>query len=33
MRNVMLRHFIITYTIYFIGWIIVLAIYADSFDY
>jgi hypothetical protein len=33
MRNVLLRHFIITYTFYVITWIIVVFIMSDRFEY
>lgn len=33
MRNVLLRHFVITYTVYLITWLIVLILYAEKFEY
>jgi len=33
MRNVLLRHYIITYTVYMITWFIVLGFSAKEFEY
>lgn len=33
MRNILLRHFILTYTIYMIAWIFAVALLSDEFSY
>jgi hypothetical protein len=33
MRNVLLRHFIITYTVYLITWFVVILLLAETFEY
>lgn len=33
MRNVLLRHFVITYTVYMITWLIVVTFLAEAFEY
>jgi hypothetical protein len=33
MRNVLLRHFIITYTIYMLAWIFVVTLQSTDFSY
>ena len=33
MRNVLLRHFIITYTVYLVTWLAVVTLYAQRFEY
>lgn len=33
MRNVLLKHYIITYTVYMLTWIIAIFLLAESFDY
>ena len=33
MRNVLLRHYIITYTVYMVTWIVVVMLLAEEFEY
>ena len=33
MRNVLLRHYVITYTIYMITWLVIVMFIAEKFEY
>jgi len=33
MRNVLLRHYIITYTVYMLTWFVVVILLAEEFEY